>query len=46
VTPAQVTKATKDYLDPSKMSVVVVGDLKTVRSQVEAIAPLRDAIEK
>lgn len=46
VTPAQVTKATKDYLDPSKMSVVVVGDLKTVRSQVESIAPLRDAIAK
>jgi zinc protease len=46
VTPAQVTKATKDYLDPSKMSVVVVGDLETVRSQVESITPLRDAIEK
>jgi zinc protease len=46
VTPAQVTRATKDYLDPSKMSVVVVGDLKTVRSQLEAIAPLRDAIAK
>lgn len=44
VTPEQVTKAAKDHLDPAVMSVVVVGDLKTVRPQVEAVAPLRGAI--
>ncbi|HEY6645175.1 pitrilysin family protein [Povalibacter sp.] len=43
VTPAQVTKAARDHLDPAAMSVVVVGDLKTVRPQLDAIPSLRDA---
>lgn len=46
VTPAQITQAAKDHLDPARMSVVVVGDLKTVQPQIEAIAPLRAAIKQ
>lgn len=46
VTPAQITQAAKDYLDPARMSVVVVGDLKTVQPQIEAVAPLRTALKQ
>ncbi|MBB6094418.1 putative Zn-dependent peptidase [Povalibacter uvarum] len=46
VTPAQITQAARDHLDPTQMSVVIVGDLATVKPQIEAIAPLRDAIAK
>ncbi len=46
VTPQQVTQAAKTHLDPSRMSVVVVGDLATVRPQVEALKPLSDAPQK
>ncbi len=46
VTPAQITQAAKTHLDPAQMSVVVVGDLKTVQPQIEAIAPLRDVIAR
>ena len=46
VTPEQITQATHQYLDPTKMSVVVVGDLATVRKQIEAVAPLRGALPK
>jgi zinc protease len=46
VTPAQITQAARDHLDPKQMSVVIVGDLATVKPQIEAIAPLRDAIAK
>ncbi len=46
VTPAQITKAAKDHLDPSLMSVVVVGDLQSVRPQLEAVAPLREALAR
>lgn len=44
VTPAQITAATKSYLDPARMSVVVVGDLATVRAQIKAVEPLRGAL--
>ncbi len=44
VTPAQITKAANDHLDPKRMSVVIVGDLNTVRPQLEAIASLRDIL--
>jgi predicted Zn-dependent peptidase len=46
VTPEQITDATRKYLDPTKMSVVVVGDMKTVRKQVGEVAPLRGALPK
>jgi predicted Zn-dependent peptidase len=46
VTPDQVTQAARKHLDPTQMSVVVVGDLATVRKQVEAVAPLKGVIEK
>lgn len=41
VTPQQVTQAARQHIDPAKMSVVVVGDLATVRKQVEAVEALR-----
>lgn len=44
VTPEQITQATRTHLDPARMSVVVVGDLATVRPQIEAVAPLKGAI--
>jgi len=46
VTPEQITQATHQYLDPAKMSVVVVGDLASVRKQIEAVKPLRGALPK
>jgi zinc protease len=46
VTPEQVTQAAQQYLDPSLMSVVVVGDLATVRKQVDAVKPLRSALPR
>ena len=46
VTADEVTQAARKHLDPGQMSVVVVGDLATVRKQVEAVAPLKGVIEK
>ncbi|HKE95082.1 MAG TPA: insulinase family protein, partial [Povalibacter sp.] len=46
VTPEQVTQAARMHLDPARMSVVVVGDLATVRSQLEAVKPLRGLLPK
>lgn len=46
VTPEQITAATKSYLDPAGMSVVVVGDLATVRPQIQAVTPLRGALAR
>lgn len=46
VTPEQVTQAAKNHLDPSRMSIVVVGDLATVKPQIEAVPALRDAMQK
>lgn len=44
VTPQQITQATQKYLDPAKMSVVVVGDLATVKPQVGAVDKLKGAV--
>jgi predicted Zn-dependent peptidase len=46
VTPGQVTQAAQKYLDPAKMSVVLVGDLATVKPQVQAVETLRGALSK
>lgn len=46
VTPEQVTQAAKTYLDPAQMSVVVVGDLGTVRPQIDAVDALRGVPRK
>ncbi|HEY4369187.1 MAG TPA: pitrilysin family protein [Steroidobacteraceae bacterium] len=46
VTPEQITQATHQYLDPTKMSVVVVGDMKSVRKQIQAVQPLHGALPK
>jgi len=40
VTPQQITEVASRYLDPARMSVIVVGDLATVRPQLEAVKPL------
>jgi predicted Zn-dependent peptidase len=46
VTPEQVTQAAKTHLDPARMSIVVVGDLATVRPQLEALPAVRDLLPK
>jgi zinc protease len=40
VTPEQVSQAARKHLDPSRLSVVVVGDLATVRPQLENVKQL------
>jgi zinc protease len=40
VTPEQIRDAAKAYLDPSKMSLVAVGDLDVVKQQLEAVPPI------
>ncbi|MFL6617107.1 MAG: M16 family metallopeptidase [Povalibacter sp.] len=42
VTPEQVTEAAKTHLDPARMSIVVVGDLASVKPQIEAVPALRE----
>jgi zinc protease len=37
VTPEQVSNATREHLDPKKMSAVIVGDLSKVRKQLESV---------
>jgi predicted Zn-dependent peptidase len=43
VTPAQVSEMVARWIDPSKMTVVVVGDLDKVRKDVEALPQLQGA---
>ena len=43
VTPAQVSEMVARYIDPSRMSVVVVGDLGKVAEPVKALPQLRGA---
>jgi zinc protease len=40
VTPQQVSEATRQHLDPKRMSVVVIGDMATVRKQLDAVKEL------
>jgi zinc protease len=40
VTPAQVSQAAREHLDPARMSVVVVGDLAQIRKQLEEFEQL------
>jgi zinc protease len=46
VTPEQVTSAVQAHLDPQKMSVVVLGDMASVRPQLEAVKSLRKPLPK
>lgn len=46
VTPAEITAAAQKYLNPADMSVVVVGDLNSVRPQLQAVETLRDQLPK
>jgi len=39
--PAQISGAAHDFLNPGQMTLVVVGDLKTVRPQLEALPQLK-----
>ena len=43
VTPEQISQAAKAYLDPSNMSVVVVGDLASVTPQLQSVPGLPEA---
>ena len=40
VTPEQVSTATREHLDPKKLSVVVVGDMSNVRTQLDSVEGL------
>lgn len=40
VTPQQVSDATRQHLDPKRMSVVVIGDMAKVRKQLDAVKEL------
>jgi zinc protease len=40
VTPQQVSEATRQHLDPKRMSVVVIGDMAKVRKQLGAVKEL------
>jgi predicted Zn-dependent peptidase len=46
VTPEQVSKAARDYLDASRMTLVVVGDLKKVRADVGAVPQVKAAAKR
>ena len=41
VTPADVTRITRKYLDPSKMTLVVVGDRKVVEDSLKQFGPVK-----
>lgn len=43
VTPEQISQAARTHLDPKKLSVVVVGDMSTVRPQLQDLAQLPSA---
>jgi zinc protease len=46
VTPEQVSKAARDYLDASRMTLVVVGDLKRVGADVNALPQVKAAAKR
>jgi predicted Zn-dependent peptidase len=46
VTPEQITAAARKYLNPADMSVVVVGDMNSVRPQLQAVDGLRNELPK
>lgn len=46
VTPTQVTAAVQKHLDPQQMSVVIVGDMASVRPQLNAVDALRGSLPK
>jgi predicted Zn-dependent peptidase len=46
ITPEQVSQSARTYIDPAKMSVVVVGDLKTVKKQLKRVPALKSALPK
>jgi zinc protease len=41
VTPADVTRITRKYLDPKRMTLVVVGDQKTVQDSLKQFGPVK-----
>ncbi len=41
VTPADVTRTTKKYIDPSRMTLVVVGDRKVVEESLKQFGPVK-----
>jgi len=46
VTPEDVRNAAQTYLDPAKMSLIVVGDLDVVKPQLEAVPALAGLMKK
>ena len=41
LTPADITRMAKKYLDPSKMTLVVVGDRKVVEESLKQFGPVK-----
>ncbi len=41
VTPADVTRVTRKYLDPQRMTLVVVGDRKVVEDSLKQFGPVK-----
>jgi len=41
VTPADVTRVTRKYLDPKRMTLVVVGDRKVVEDSLKQFGPVK-----
>ena len=41
MTPEDVTRMTRKYIDPTKMTLVVVGDRKTVESQLKPFGTVK-----
>ena len=41
VKPADVTRVTKKYLDPQRMTLVVVGDRKVVEDSLKQFGPVK-----
>ena len=46
VTPEQVSAATREHVDPSRMTLVVVGDLKQIGRDVSALPQVKSAARK
>jgi len=46
LTPEDVRNAAQTYLDPAKMSLIVVGDLDVVKPQLEAVPALAGLMKK
>ena len=45
-TPAEISAAARDFIDPSQMTIVIVGDLAKVRPQLEAMPRIKPLLPR